>query len=190
MGRNKLKIFTEQDWKDADPIDRLHMHLLEPERWALTIEEDDRLEALRMVWSIMCKQATPRGRIKMISQHIHVTERTVHNYMRDAQLLFGEILQIDVVLELNLAYSRIMKLYEKASKAGDFETARRCQSDALDIMARIEAKQPKEAKKYPTITFTSDPAALQARNVGEYLDFEDDPTRVLEPQAVGVPTGH
>lgn len=182
------KIYTEADWHAADPIDRIYMHLMEPERWELTQAEDEKLEALRMVWSIICKQSTPRARIRMISQQIDVTERTVQRYINDAQTLFGDILTVDMDLELNLAYSRLMKLHDKATKSGDYETARRCQDNALLVLARIEARGPKEKKIYSSITFTSNPIALKARNDGEYTEFElDEPTSLLEPQAIGVP---
>lgn len=180
------KIFTEQDWENADRIDRLYMYLMEPDRWVLSYEEDDYLENLRKVWAIVCKQSTPRGRMKLIAYHMNVTERTIRNYINEATRLFGDMLAIDVELELSLAYNRMMKLHDKARESGDYETARRCQDNALGILEKIEAAKPKQVKKYPTITFTSDPTALVARNSGEQIEFED-VQRVLEPQAVGVP---
>ncbi len=190
MSRTKDKLYTEADWEAADPIDRLHMHLMEPERWTLTQAEDEKLETLRQVWSIVCNKTTQRARIRLISLHIDVTERTVQRYINDAQHLFGEILKVDVDIELDLAYARFMKLHDKACKDKDYETARRCQDNALNVLERIQVRAPKKAKQYPSITFTSNPAALRARNEGEYTDFEDEPKRVLEPQAIGVPAGH
>lgn len=188
--RKPHKIYTDADWAAADPLDRLYMHLMEPERWVLTQDQDDKLEILRMVWSIVCKKTTQRARIRLISQHIDVTERSVQKYINDAQHLFGDILNVDVDMELSLAYARMMKLHDRASKAGDFETARRCQDNALAILEKIESRAPKQAKKYPTITFTNDPAALRARNEGEFIEFEDEPQSVLERQAIGVPAGN
>lgn len=181
-----MKIYTEADWKAADGVDRLYLHLLEPDRWELTYAEEDRLDCLRKVWAIMCKTSTPRARIKLIMQHIDVTERTVYVYINDATALFGDMLKVDLDTELALSYARFMKLYDKAKSGGDYETARRCQDNALAVLDKIEARSPKDAKKYATLTFTDNPAALSARNEGELIEFEDVEAGVLELQTVGV----
>ena len=189
MSRPKDRIYTEKEFHDAESIDRIYMHLLEPDRWDLTQTEDDRLAILRKVWTIICEKNTPKARIKLISDQISVTERTVHRYISDAQYLFGDMLKVDMELELNLAYARLMKLHDKAYKEGDYETARRCQDNAMIVLEKIEARAPKQAKVYAGIIWTSDPKALRPRNEGEYTDFElDEPSSILEPQAIGVPS--
>ncbi len=180
--------YSEADWENADPIDKLHIHLVDPARFALTYEQDEKLEALRKVWAIMCKKSTNRERIKKISMHIDVTERTVQRYINDAKELFGDILAVDTELEYSLAYERFMRLYDRALDSKDFETARRCQDNALAVLERIEANAPKKKKSYPAITFTSDPIALRARNEGEFIEHE--PVRILEQEAVELLASH
>ena len=51
MGRIKEKIYTQKDWEDADPLDKLYMHLMEPQRWELTFEQQERLEQLSVASS-------------------------------------------------------------------------------------------------------------------------------------------
>ena len=194
MSRQPKRIYNERDWQAADPLDRLYMHLMEPHRWALNNIEEDRLDRLRKVWAIMCEKATTRERIKLISEIVEVTERTVYRDMEDAKGLFGDILKIDIELELRLAYERYMELFEKAKIGEDYDTARRCQDSALMVLAQIEAKTPKKGKVYAQILFTNDPAALRARNQdeGEEIDFDelDGTQSVLEREAVELPSGH
>lgn len=187
MARTPDKIYTEKEWAEADPLDKLYMHLVEPERWALTYQQEDKLDQLRQVWAILCKKTTARARIKLISQHVDVTERTVHRIMNDAKHLFGDMLSVDVDLEYQLAYERLMKLHDKAAENKDYETARRCQDNALAVLERIEQRAPKKRKEYPTITFTSNPAALKARNEGEYIEHEQ--VGILELKAAELSTG-
>lgn len=194
MSRQPKRIYTEEDWEVADPLDRLYMHLLEPHRWPLNQVEEERLDRLRKVWAIMCDKATTKARIRLISEITEVTERTVYRDMQDAAMLFGDILKYDIDLELRLAYERYMLLFEKAKKDEDYDTARRCQDSALGILAQLEARAPKKGKKYAQLIFTSDPAAIRARNrpEDEEIEFDEltEPASILEPEAVELPAGH
>ena len=184
MSRKPKPIYSQEDWDSADPIDRLYMHLLEPHRWPLNNTEELRLERLRKVWSIMCDKPTMRARVKLISEVVDVTERTVYNDMEAAKMLFGDILKLDLDLEYRLAYEGYMLLYQKAKKEQDYETAKRCQDSALVLLSKIEERAPKRAKTYPAIVFTSDPAYLKARNAmdGEDIEFETIPNASLLEQ--------
>lgn len=190
--RGDKHIYTEREWQAADGLDRLYIHLMEPDRWVLNNQEDEMLDRLRKVWAIVCAKRTQRERIKMISEQIEVSERTVVKYIQDAIHLFGDILKVDMDLELALAHERYMKLYQKALKAKDFDTARRCQDSAMVILEKIEARAPRAAKVYAQLIFTSDPSALSARNAEE-LEFEEMPyaeESLLESEAIGIPAGH
>ncbi len=189
MGRKKVMIYTPEQWAAADAIDRLYMHLIEPERWVLTQAEDEMLEQLREVWAIICKKSTQRHRIRLISRQISVSERTVLRYIENAQHLFGDMLKVDMDIELSLAYGRYMKLYEKAKKAKDYDAARRCQDSAVIILEKIAARAPVKRKEYTGIIFTDDHTHLQSRLDAEDAEFQmisDEEARLLEPEAVKV----
>lgn len=190
MARPKILIYTDAQWAVADPIDRMYMHLMEPERWILTQAEDEMLEILRQVWAILCKRSTQRERIRLISEQISVSERTVARYIENAVHLFGDMLKVDMDVELALAYGRYMKLYEKAKKEKDFDAARRCQDSAMDILEKIEARTPVKKKVYAGVIFTDDHQHLQSRLEAEDADYQmldDEKTRLLEQQTVKVP---
>lgn len=188
----KERIYTEREWQAADGIDRLYIHLLEPDRWALNNQEAEYLDRLRKVWAIVCEKPTQLARIRLISEQIEVSERTVQRYIKDAMHLFGDVLRVDVELEMQLAYDRYLNLYQKALDDDDYDTARRCHDSAMDILLKIEARTPRTAKVYAALVFTSDPAALSARNAEE-LEFEDvthGEESLLESEAIGIPAGH
>ena len=190
MGRNKEKIYTERDWKDADTLDKLYMHLMEPERWDLSYEQQDKLQMLRQVWAIICDKRTQRERIRLIIDSIPIiSERTIGRLMKDAVHLFGDILKTDVDTELRLMYDRYIEIGVKAEKDSDYDTARRCQDSARDILLQIESRTPVERKQYTAILFTDNPAVIRARNT-EYDEFEllnEPETSLLEQQAIAVP---
>lgn len=197
MGRIKQKIYTEREWKDADPLDRLYIHLMEPERWELTDGEERKLDILNGVWKIVVKRASPRERIRLITKTYDCTERSAHRYIQEATKLFMETLDIDHELELRLAYHRFMKIHERA-KANDksdetqkaLDTARRALESAMKVREQLELRQPKQMRHYAQVLFTDDPKALTARNA-EDVDFEEYAEEsILELEAVGIPSGH
>lgn len=192
--RRKQRIYTERDWKAADGLDRLYIHLMEPERWVLSELEETKLEGLRTTWKIICQKSRQRERLLLIAEMCQVTERTAYRYMQDAVALFGETLHIDHDLELHLAYERYLSIHEAAKKEEDWDNARRALDSAMGVRHEIEARVPKDKKVYTAIIFTSDPSALRARNDdAETLDFDELPAHatesVLERQAIGVPAG-
>lgn len=193
--RKKPRIYTERDWKAADGLDRLYIHLMEPERWALMPQEEEKLEALRTAWKIICQKSRQRERLLLIAEMCGVTERSAYRYMQDAVALFGETLHIDHDLELHLAYERYLSIHEAAKKEEDWDNARRALDSAMTVRHEIEARQPKREKVYAAILFTTDPAALQARNrEGEEIDFDELPSHatesVLERETTELPAGH
>jgi hypothetical protein len=187
MGRPKSKIFTEKDWKDADQLDRIYMHILEPNRWELSFRDQDKLDLLRETWAIMSKKATWTSRLKLMQQVVDAPEGVISKLYRDAQHVFGDLMAVDIETELSASYQRFMKMYEKAQEVGDFEAARRCQGDALKVLQMIEDRKPKQARVYAEISFTDNPQALRARNMDvEDITYED-ASHLLEPKAVELP---
>lgn len=190
----KSRIYTERDWRAADGLDRLYIHLLEPGRWELTMQEEERLDALRTVWKVITQKSRQRERLAVICEMLTVSERTAYKYIQDATALFGETLDIDHTLELRLAYERYLHIHDLAKKEEDWDNARRALDSAMTVRHEIEQRQPKRAKVYAAILFTNDPAALRPRNQeeGEEIDFDDinGSQSILEREAVELPAGH
>jgi hypothetical protein len=198
MSRPKQRIYTLKDWNDADPLDRLYMHLMEPDRWALNESEENKFDILSGVWKIMVKKASPRERIRLISRTYDCTDRCAFKYVQEATKLFLETLDVDHELELRLAYHRFMKIHDKArdnDKTDDtqkaLDVARRALESAMKVREQLEQRQPKALRSYAEVMFTDDPKALRARNT-EDIEFEDlshAEEDILELETVGIPTG-
>lgn len=191
MARTKAKIFSQRDWEAAQGLDRMYLHLVEPERWPLMPQEEEKLDRLRLVWQILCEKGRTIERIRLIVESFMCTEMSARNYMRDAKALFFETLEFDHELELRVAYERFMLISEKAENEHEFDAAQRALNSAMKLREQIEFRQPKKDKEYAALLFTDDPLALAA-NVGEEVAFEHlghESQNLLEPQAVGVPSG-
>jgi hypothetical protein len=170
-GLSKITVFSETDFQSGTRIERLYMHLVEPKRHLLSYEEDEYLNDMRSVWTIMVEQKTQLGRIRLISETIAVSERTVRRYMDDAVFLFGDILKVDKTFELNFFKEWLLKLAEKAETDEDIETARKCIADAAAISQKLEEKDTFAFEmELPALEWTTDPKALTQYEDAEIVE--------------------
>lgn len=167
------------------------MHLLDPDAFELTYEQEDRLENLRKIWGIMTKHLSTMKRVKLIMREMDVSRRTVFRMMEDAQYLFGDIMKTTAEEELAIMKEKYYRLADRAEKDGDFDTARRCMDSAREIIQKLDDLKPKKQDAFLSIEFTSDPKALTAHaHDTEDADFEEIPeASLLERQTADVSAG-
>ena len=185
--KRKEPLFSRNDWKEADQLGRIYIHLLQPE-FELEYPDEEKLEQLKQVWAILGKTMSKMKQIRRIEEFCGVTTRTAFKFIDEAQQLFGQILKVDSEVELAAMKERYYRLADKAEKEGDYDTARRCIDSAQALIAKIEASQPAQKRVFATVIFTDDPKALQAQHDGDEIEFEEiDAESVLEQQAIAVP---
>lgn len=185
--KRKEPLFSRNDWKEADQLGRIYIHLLQPE-FELEYPDEEKLEQLKQVWAILGKTMSKMKQIRRIEEFCGVTTRTAFKFIDEAQQLFGQILKVDSEVELAAMKERYYRLADKAEKEGDYDTARRCMDSAQALIAKIEASQPAQKRVFATVIFTDDPKALQAQHDGDEIEFEEiDAESVLEQQAIAVP---
>jgi hypothetical protein len=189
LNKKQRQIFTIDDWKQADRIERIYINLVQRE-FELSYEDEEYLEKLKKVWAILGKTMTKMKQIELIQEFAMVTTRTAFKYIDDAQALFGEILKTDAEIELAALKERYYLLADKAEQLQDYDTARRCIESAQAIIEKIQALNPKKQRVFATVIFTDDPKALTATHDGDEIDFEEIGSQsLLEQQAIAVPTG-
>lgn len=189
LSKKQRQIFTTDDWKQADRIERIYINLVQRE-FELSYEDEEYLEKLKKVWAILGKTMTKMKQVELIQDFAMVTTRTAFKYIDDAQALFGEILKTDAEIELAALKERYYLLADKAEQLEDYDTARRCMESAQAIIEKIQALNPKKQRVFATVIFTDDPKALTATHDGDEIDFEEIGSQsLLEQQAIAVPTG-
>lgn len=157
-------IFTEKDWKDADRLGRIYMHLVEPRKWELSYEDEDHLNRCKAAWESLFAFPTTISRVRHLADTFQMTEMSARKALDDAAKLFGNIMKLNKSLELHMSRERFLGLGKKAEDMGDYEVARRCYESADKVMAEIERQKPPVTKVYPALILTDNPAALTARN--------------------------
>lgn len=178
------RLFTEKEFREASQIERMHMHLLEPDKWVLTETDAEKLVKLRGVWKIIMANLRPMNRIMAIVEGYSCTERYARELITEAGELFMVTIDFDAELERLITRDRYLKIHEKASKDGDYETAMKALEKADSILKEIEISKPKTQKVYAMITPTTDPTALELPTGDDenYLDYES----ILESQTEAI----
>ena len=179
----KERIYTESDWKEADPMQQIYISLVQPDDFFLNPEQEQKLESLRKVWAILGRNLSTMRRIKRIMAETDCSRRSAFRWIEEAQWLFGDLLKTNLETELAAMKERMYVLGDKASNEGDYETAMRCYNSATAILEKIAALNPPESRQLPTIIFTSNPAVLKTGHDAETIEFEQVEARLLEREA-------
>ena len=73
--KRKEPLFSRNDWKEADQLGRIYIHLLQPE-FELEYPDEEKLEQLKQVWAILGKTMSKMKQIRRIEEFCGVTTRT------------------------------------------------------------------------------------------------------------------
>ena len=128
---------------------------------------------------------SPRQRIVDISAALEISDRQSYEYIKNAEYLFGEILDVNPWIEMRVIYDRLMRVSEQAEKDEDYDTATKAAVKAAEVLEKIEKNKPSKQKVYTAITITTNPAALTSRiktEEADYVELDNDGT-IPEPEA-------
>lgn len=180
--RYDTRKFSQKEWDEADKLKRLYIHMIDPYRWPLTEAMTEMHDNYKKVWAIMMSITAPRQRIVDISLALDISDRQAYEYVKNAEYLFGEILDVNPWIEMRLIYNRLSIVSEKAEKEGDFDTATKAAIKAAEVLEKIEKNKPRKEKVYTAITITTNPAALASRIATEDADYIEIDGTVPEPE--------
>ena len=123
---NKRRVFTEKEYAAADPVERIYMHLLQPDELHLDKYDAQRLDYLKTAFAIACEEASGFERVRKMMAASGLTERNAYQYILDSITLFGDVLKVNKDLEKAVIRERLVKLANLAHEKGDYETELKC----------------------------------------------------------------
>jgi hypothetical protein len=165
---NKKRLFTEAEYSVADPLERIYMHLLQPDELKLNMYDELRLKNLKIAFAIACEEGSHFTRIKKVSEALDVNSRNAQKWIADSLLLFADILKVNKDLEKAVIREKLVKLAEKANERGDYETELKAWQTVTKLFGLDKPEpdsKPKKAK-FAQVIFTNNPNALK-------IDAED-----------------
>jgi len=187
----KKQIFTLEDWKQANQLERIFISIVEPKKFDLNHVDEEKFKSLRKVWGILGQTMNKARQIDLIMDRCGVDERLAYKLSKEAEEIFGRLSEVDEWIENQGLKQRLFLLADKAEEDGDYETARKCLESARMILDKQNEKKPRETRVFAQVVFIDDPKAITSTTEGDDIDYEEIPGEesLLEPQAIGVPSG-
>lgn len=156
------RVYSRIQFQRAGRLERLLIHMTEPETHKLKDKEISLLNRLKEVFEIAGDMGSRNDAVNAIMDKMGVRRPAAVNYYEDMSELFGQMLKVDKRFDRAILREKLYRLYEMAEEALDYAEARQC----LAQIAKLEGLNEKEdapktkAPEIPKPVFTNDPNSL------------------------------
>lgn len=121
------RIFKPKDFREASKIDRLYMHLLQPDDFTLNGHEQKHLERLRQVFALVGQEPSDAKAVALVEGAMpELSKSTIYRAIRDMKKLFGEITLRNREFDRQVLGEKLLALALKAEEKSNIKEARRC----------------------------------------------------------------
>lgn len=195
---SKIEIYSLADFQKADRLDRIRMHMIEPERFVLNDQDEVYYLQLQEAWLLVSNEVREAVAIRLIQDKVDGCETyyKANRVLRDVEALFAPFLSKNRTIQRARIIEKMYLFAEKAeSKAiwTDEEGLEYVDQEWLMLAQKFyrEAAEMEGLNKIeesmldaddieiPEIEITSDPQAFLAMQTGiedvEFDDYPDDP---------------
>ena len=167
--RLERRVYSRIQFQRAGRLERLLIHMTEPETHKLSDKETRLLHRLQEVYPLISDSGSRADSIDAIMKEFGCTRAHAATLYEDASELFGQMLQVDKRFDRAVLREQLYKLYEMAEAANDFAEARQCLAQIIKLEGLNEKEEgPKiKAPEIPKPVFTNDPKALLSASTEE-----------------------
>lgn len=163
MQPKPVRVYTEQDFLQADRMDKIFMHILFPDQFNLNKTDSEYLELLQDAYRLVRKELSDHAVLRLVEEaYPEISKYRRHKLINDVKRLWGNIVHRNKEYDRLVLRERLVKLANRARKAGDLQEERR----ALQAIIRMDGLDVHDVEKFnpadiqlPTVIFTADPKA-------------------------------
>lgn len=194
-----IEIYSQADFHKADRLDRIRMHMIEPERFILGDDDDAYYRQLQQAYHLVFQELRESVAMKAIMENVPGADtwHRANRILRDIYTLFSPFVQKNKDLRRAILLEKLYMMADVAQNRAVFtctdddgkekecadrdwmEMAERLLSQA----ARIEGLDQPEKSAFdpdelviPEIEITSDPAAfIEAQRQVDDVEFDEYP---------------
>ena len=119
----KLEIYSLADFQKADRIDRIRMHMIEPDRFILGNDDQDYYHQLQDAWRLVSNEMRESVSIRLIQEQVDGAESwfKANRLLRDLEALFAPFLDQNRELQKRKVIDRLYKYAEIADKKAVYQ---------------------------------------------------------------------
>lgn len=172
----------KSEWKkfnNGTKLERIWMHHMDPDRYELHDSEMEYMERMRAAFHILCEerqQAKAINRIYEELKDVYSTRRSIYNLVNDTKTFYGNIIKRNKEFDRMVIKDRLMELSERAKDTGNLKQ----ENKAYELVMKLLALDKHDGEgidweqlELPDISFTHDPAVLEAEDAEIVEDEEE-----------------
>jgi hypothetical protein len=156
--RLNTRVFTQGEFDRSGRLERLLIHMLDPQ-FHLNPTEERQLSELTRVYELIGDKISRAESIQAIINDFQCTRAHAANLFADSSRLYGQMLRVDKKYDRAVIREKLARLAEKAETADDLAESRKCYEAIvkLDALHEHEDEDAKPATDTaPTqVVFTS-----------------------------------
>lgn len=189
MGRLDRQLYNQKEFKAADRLERIRIHLIAGARgnYALTEAEEEYLGYMEQAWSILQTERSQVEAVKLLRWKVDgMRQFPATQIMRDAITLFGDFVEIHRPTQRGMIRENLLKCIEECETA--YAKCLKKEPSQLDLQGWMKQKAGywkllmeldqitsiEDAiaadTTIPEISFTTDPAALMVTEDTTYTE--------------------
>lgn len=186
-----LRLFSEKEFKEADRLERIHIAIMNPDRFFLNNQDSTYLDQLRSIFVVLCENLLESEAIRKVEAlYPEIRRERLYTMINDAEELFSRFRKVNKDHLRTVTRERLKKyIYNmthfKDDNGNDVEytpddkimanvvkfEALLVKLDGLDKNDTVETFDW-SSLQLPTINFTSDRNAL----ISEEAEYEEEDT--------------
>lgn len=172
MPSNKPALYNAKDWKHADRLERILIHLVEPERWPLNQRDNTYFERIRKCFIVVTSNFSEQSVMSILKHEFPtMNSRQLLKLKQDTTAFYTRFDIESKTFDRIKQRARIMKHLEAATSSKDWAAVARLEKE-LRLM-RLEIKEDlQEIPEIPDFDFTTDPKYFDT----EFTDYEEEET--------------
>lgn len=192
---SRIEIYSLSDFKKADRLDRIRMHMVEPERFVLDDQDEQYAMDLEHAWLLVSNETRESVAIRLIQNKVPGAESwyRANRILRDIETLYSPFITKNRDLQRRRVVEKLYAMAEIAEKKAMWtdEDGNECADKEWIVIAQklyLEAAQLEGLHQdnappidpddlvIPEIEITSDPQAfLEAQTEGaEDIEYDED----------------
>lgn len=160
------KIYDHNDFKNADRIGKLRLHLLDSKRFKIKTQDSEYLNSLKKVFHIMSEELSDAIVINRIQSEVRENTNTAYasTLINDTKRLFGDIIETNKKFDRMRLREQFIVMYQKLKDDKQWNEARLTLRNIMELdglhLHDIDSIDPADFE-IGDVIFVTDPKVLQ-----------------------------
>lgn len=172
----KKRVFSDEEFRDADQMNKILIHLINPHKFILTDTDECKLEQLQKCYGILCTNLNESATMaKLKKEFPQYKPSRIREIIKETETFYGNQTEQNKALERKKFEEMLKRLIEKSVEAGEYNAASRFTKQLAELKEFNKAEAPISPHSFPVPTFVrmSSNASLLKLDKAEDAQIDD-----------------